>query len=281
LGKPKDRGTTWASVFVSVIVHANVLLILAMTFHALKDTEPPVVLDTTFVPGEERDDVLATEVPNDVVVAQVEKVFEDAGPMTAEEMVRAEPKLDVPGFKGVGGGFGLGGLGSGGGVGFFGTTARGRSFVFVVDCSGSMQGTRFERAISELRKSVGQLDPDQKFQIVFFNDQPVPLFHSKYSNQLIPATRTAMTEVFRWIDSRQAHGGTVPDEALKRALALKPDVVFFLTDADRVPRQVRTLIADHNQHGSTVHTIAFGHKGGETLMQGIAADHHGRYRFVP
>jgi hypothetical protein len=44
---------------------------------------------------------------------------------------------------------------------------------------------------------------------------------------------------------------------------------------------VRTLIAEKNTHGSIVHTIAFGHKGGETLMQGIAADHHGRYRFVP
>jgi hypothetical protein len=73
----------------------------------------------------------------------------------------------------------------------------------------------------------------------------------------------------------------MPNDALKRALRLQPDVVFFLTDADQVPRQVRTLIVDCNKHRSTVHTIAFGHRGGETLMQGIAGDHHGRYRFVP
>ncbi len=276
----RNRGSAWASFFVSVIVHVNVLLILAMTFRAFQKAETPVVIDTTFVPGEERDDVVA-ELPNDVAIDQKDPVFAEAAPLTPEQMVRTDHELNLPGLKGLGGAFGLGGLGTGGGVGFFGTTARGRSFVFVVDCSGSMQGTRFQRAITELRKSVGQLEPDQKFQILFFNDQPVPLYHSKYSNQLIPATRMGLKEVFDWIDQRSANGGTVPDEALKRALALKPDVVFFLTDADKVPRQVRTLIAAHNQHGSTVHTIAFGHRGGETLMQGIAADHHGRYRFVP
>jgi hypothetical protein len=109
----------------------------------------------------------------------------------------------------------------------------------------------------------------------------LPLIHSEHGGNLIPATRVERREVFDWISSQSATGGTVPDEALLRALALKPDVIFFLTDAERIPRQVRTLIAEHNKDGSTVHTIAFGHKGGETLMQGIAADHRGRYRFVP
>lgn len=277
----RDRGSTFASVFVSIIVHMNVLLILAMTFRAFQDAETPIVLDTTFVPGEEQDELVAAELPNDVTVDQKDPVFAEAAPLTPDEMVHADQKIDLPGLKGLGGAFGLGGIGAGGGVGFFGTTARGKSFVFVVDCSGSMQGSRFKRAISELRNSISQLEPDQKFQIVFFNDQALPLVHSIHADRLIPANRMELKEVYEWIDNQSANGGTIPDDALIRALALKADVVFFLTDAEQVPRNVRNLIADSNKHGSTVHTIAFGHKGGETLMQGIAADHHGRYRFVP
>lgn len=277
----KDRSFTWVSFFVSVILHVNVLLILGVSIRALQRTETPMVIDTTIVQEPERREIIATEAPKDVVVDQQDQGVPEGALLTPEQVAGTQRNIDLPGIKGLGGGFGVGALGPGGGVGFFGTSARGRSFVFVVDCSGSMQGMRFDRAISELRKSVMQLEPDQKFQIVFFNDQALPLFHSQHANQLIPATRVERKEVFDWINRQQASGGTVPYEALKRALALKPDVIFFLTDAERVPREVRTLIADHNPHGSTVHTIAFGHKGGETLMQGIAADHHGRYRFVP
>lgn len=279
--EPKDRSTTWASFFVSVILHLNVLLILGVSIRALQHTEMPVLIDTTIVPEEVRHEIVATEQPKDVAVEVQDAGVADGALLTPGQVAGASRKIDLPGLKGLGGAFGVGELGPGGGVGFFGTSARGKSFVFVVDCSGSMQGSRFERAIKELRKSVLQLEPDQKFQIVFFNDQALTFIHSTYGNKLIPATRVERKEVFDWIDKQSAQGGTVPDDALKRALALEPDVIFFLTDADRVPREVRTLIQDHNTHGSTVHTIAFGHRGGETLMQGIAADHHGRYRFVP
>ena len=281
LNRPREAGSTWASFFVSVIVHINVLLILAVTLRALEaPTEEPLVIDTTFTPGEKEELTISTDNEKDVVPVE-NVVFADAAPLTAEEMVRTDNKLDLPGLKGLGGALGIGGGSGAGGVGFFGTSARGRSFVFVVDCSGSMNGARFRRAVSELRKSLDQLKPDQQFQVIFFNSQAVPLVHSQHRMKLLPATKSVLEEAFGWIDARRAQGGTVPDDALRRALDLKPDVVFFLTDADSVPRTVRTLIADKNKHGSTVHTIAFGHRGGETLMQGIAADHHGRYRFVP
>jgi len=281
LQRPRGDGSKWASFFVSVIVHINLLLILAVTLKALqKETEPPLVIDTTFVPGEEEQETIADNADADVV--EVENVvFAEAAPMTAEEMVRKDSALDLPGLKGLGGALGIGGGSGGGGVGFFGTSARGKSFVFVVDCSGSMQGHRFKRAVSELEKSLRQLDRNQEFQILFFNSQAIPLVHSLHKTKLLPATPSVLAETRNWIDQQAASGGTNPNDALERALALNADVVFFLTDAQRVPRTVRTLIDAHNEHGSTVHTIAFGHRGGETLMKGIASDHHGRYRFVP
>ena len=280
--RPTDRKSAWASFVVSVVVHLNLLLILAVTFRALKDAPPPLAIDTTFSPGEKEEAVLNPLPRVDEQVLPLEQVlFNEAAPQSAEELAKPDREPDLPGLSGLGGAKGIGGLGEGGGVGFFGTTARGRSFVFVVDCSGSMRGSRFRRAVAELEKSLSQLEPDQRFQVLFFNDDAVPLVHSKYQDQLIPADRRAMQEVFAWINAREANGGTVPDDALVRALALKSDVVFFLTDAEKVPRTVRTLILRKNKNRTIIHTIAFGNQGGETLMQGIAADHSGRYRFVP
>lgn len=281
LTRPKELRFTWTSFFVSVVVHINLLLIFAVTFRALQETDDrPLMIETTFTPGEEEEISISPETEDDVVPVE-EVVFKETAPQSAEDMVRSENELDLPGLEGLGGARGLGGGSGAGGVGFFGTSARGRSFVFVVDCSGSMQGNRFRRAVEELQKSLNQLESDQQFQVIFFNNQAHPLTHPTHSTKLLPAKRSMLQHAMAWIGNQHAAGGTHPNDALTRALALKPDVVFFLTDAHKVPRTVRTLIAEENSHGSTVHTIAFGHRGGETLMQGIAADHRGRYRYVP
>ena len=62
-------------------------------------------------------------------------------------------------LAGIGAGTGTGdgnGVGGGGapGIGFFGTSSRASSVVFVVDMSGSMEGWRFARAKQELVRSI-------------------------------------------------------------------------------------------------------------------------------
>src|SRR5690606_8739110 len=69
------------------------------------------------------------------------------------------------GLKGSGGPGDSEGSGKGRGVDFFGTEAAGNSFVFLVDCSGSMQGRRFQRARAELFKTLLQLSEPQTFFI--------------------------------------------------------------------------------------------------------------------
>ena len=60
-----------------------------------------------------------------------------------------------------------------------------RSFVFVVDLSGSMQtNRRFDRLVNELTATIQTLSTDQQFSVVFFNDHP--LLAVKLTNQ-IPA----------------------------------------------------------------------------------------------
>jgi len=118
-----------------------------------------------------------TEAPSSVqkTLLEASADFENSG-LVALGTPTAMSLLGGGGNGGTGGG-GQGGGGPGGpGIGFFGSQAAGNSFVYVVDMSGSMQGGRFDRAISELIRSIGQLKTGQKFYVVFFNDQPLPLY---------------------------------------------------------------------------------------------------------
>ncbi|MGE3316846.1 MAG: VWA domain-containing protein [Planctomycetaceae bacterium] len=177
----------------------------------------------------------------------------------------------------------LGGKGSGRGgpsVGFFGTKEAGAKFVFVVDGSGSMQGARFERALAELRKSIKDLKSWQKFSIIFFNDIPVPLYHPNGEAKLYASTSAQRVKANKWMKQIQPDGGTEPTEALKQALAMQPDVIFFLTDGE-IPEETRAITMEANRYRTIVHTIAFESRDGEEMLKGIAKDNGGRYRYVP
>ena len=58
---------------------------------------------------------------------------------------------------------------------FFGIR-RGQFFVYVVDCSGSMiDDDRIARATIELRHSVFALQQPQKFEVIFYNTESIPM----------------------------------------------------------------------------------------------------------
>ena len=84
----------------------------------------------------------------------------------------------IPG-SGSGGGGGVGG-GSGGGAGrttgpgtqFFGARDHAHSFVYLIDCSGSMAThNSLDVAKRETLASINQLPPDAQFAVIFYNLQ--------------------------------------------------------------------------------------------------------------
>lgn len=50
---------------------------------------------------------------------------------------------------------------------YFGSKAKGRRFVFVVDNSNSMTRGRFHTALNELVRTVEQMESDQYFHVIF------------------------------------------------------------------------------------------------------------------
>jgi hypothetical protein len=143
----------------------------------------------------------------------------------------------LPG-PGLGGGGGSGG-GSGGGIGrgvgpgteFFGARVQARSFAYVIDRSGSMSGYgALEIAKRELMASLELLPPDARFAVFFYNIQTRPISGPDGRPGLRPATAAAKEAVRAALGEFRATGGTEHAAAIRAALAVQPEVIFFLTD---------------------------------------------------
>ncbi|MGE3317066.1 MAG: VWA domain-containing protein [Planctomycetaceae bacterium] len=191
-----------------------------------------------------------------------------------------------PVTSGFGSGRGSGeGIGDGSGSGgrFFETRAAGRRFVFVVDCSQSMNHpdpseykTRFNRLKVEMAKSIVKMEADSQYFIVFFNDRAHPMPASTMQGAQSPSR----ARMFEWLATVPAEGKTDPRPALKMALDMRPDVVYFLTDGDFLPGVARDL-DKIGQRGVAIHTFAFGNMEGEGTLKAVAQRTGGQYTFVP
>lgn len=144
---------------------------------------------------------------------------------------------------------------------FFNVATRGQSFVYVIDCSGSMsKHNAFRHAKAELMASLERLEPNHKFQVIFYNH----LFHEFRNRQgdvdIHWATAANLTLARAFINQFDNFGGTVHYPALMKALSYKPDVIFFLTDgADpSLSRAELEEIRKRNQGKTAIHCIEFG-----------------------
>ncbi len=179
---------------------------------------------------------------------------------------------------------GTGGNGEGSGGGhFFGLPPIGDSVVFVVDSSRSMNHpyppparTRFKRVQLELVNTIGRMRPEQKFFIVFFNHEAIPM----PANQLVAATPTSQQQYLRWMIGMKADGKTNPVHAMLIALQLRPETIYLLTDGD-LPPKVASVIREANGQRVQINTIGFGDNAGEKVLQDIAQQNNGTYRFIP
>ena len=163
-------------------------------------------------------------------------------------------------------------------VEFFKTPAAAKSVAFVVDCSGSMQGEKFQRAQAELARSVINLRRGQSFYVVFFNEGFVPMFGER-SPAMEAALPDVKTRVIEWLNRVRSSGGTNPEPALTIAAKLEPDVIYLLTDGQFNSLRPRTLDS-LTARRIIVHTIGFGADSDTANLQAIAARTGGIYRAV-
>ncbi len=178
------------------------------------------------------------------------------------------------------GGFSLPGFTKGPEFFGLGSSARGaRKIVYVVDRSGSMILT-LKGVISELRESIGGLRRSQKFHVIFYNSGS-PLENPP--QRLVSAIQAHKRNAYEFFSKIQPSGGTDPRPALRRAFAVKPDLIYFLSDGDFQEHNAGVLKLLKRLNGDKhvrIYTLAYVSQAGAAILERIAREHNGEFRFV-
>ena len=102
--------------------------------------------------------------------------------------------------------------------------------VFVLDCSGSMNGQPIAKSKEAVKRALRKLGPDDTFQVVRFS-----VGASQLGRDPVPATPENVQRAIAYVDSLQGEGGTMMIEGIKAALDFPHDrrrlrLVSFMTD---------------------------------------------------
>jgi hypothetical protein len=172
-------------------------------------------------------------------------------------------------------------------TGVFGVEGEGNKFIYVFDRSGSMDGhggAPMIAAKNELIASLDNLGQTHQFQIIFYNDEPRIFNPAGRSGRLVFGTDQNKNLARRFVGSITASGATRHLEALKMALSMGADVIFFLTDADE-PRMTPQDLADiaRMNHGTTINAIEFGSGSthdADNFLVALARQNGGKHVYI-
>jgi len=172
--------------------------------------------------------------------------------------------LGLGGGAGTGGGGGIGGgFGSGTGIGKAGVwdlRIQANKVAYVVDFSGSII-VAVNELKRELKRSVGALKPFQSFNVFIFYSKGAGnsdrIFTENFEQTLQPATLEVRRKFFAWIARKTPQGSTHPLQAVKRALALKPDAIFFFSDGYFDDSVVAEIAQANRRVKAQIHCLVF------------------------
>ncbi len=179
-----------------------------------------------------------------------------------------------------------------GNVSFMGHTTEAQTVVYVIDTSSSM-GTNnaLEFAQAKLKQSINGLGQKQQFQIISYTDAPVVMRLRNDRSEPPPLYRAIgpnLTLATQYINGFRADSGTNHQPALLAAFQYKPDVIFFLTDAEEglSPKQLSKIKTEWNKQGKThVHCVQFGtgpdlKLPSTVFLRTLASQNGGSYTYI-
>jgi len=152
--------------------------------------------------------------------------------------------------------------------------------VFVIDASGSMDGSPLRLVKRSVDRGLSLLEPEDRFQIVRFSDDATPL-----GAELVDATPSNVRKAKRYVRSISAGGGTMMREGMRAALSFPQDprrtrFVCFLTDGF-IGNEVEVLGEMRaNLRGSRVFSFGIGSSPNRYLMERMAKLGNGAVAYV-
>ena len=169
----------------------------------------------------------------------------------------------------------------------YGLQGEGSKFLYVFDRSGSMSGyggRPLRSAQAELIASLNDLESTHQFQIIFYNEEPQVFRPDGRSPRLVFGDEQGKSRAQRFVRSIIASGGTRHLEPLLLSLRMRPDVVFFLTDAEEPRLSADELLRIRNNNkGTQIHAIEFGFgptTGEDNFLKRLARQNGGQHAYV-
>ena len=155
-----------------------------------------------------------------------------------------------------------------------------RELIFIVDTSGSMDGTSMKQAKTALQYGLSQLRPQDSFNIIRFSDDLDSLFRqAKVANQINLDTAH---DYVNWL---RADGGTEMAPALEMALQAKQVTeglrqVVFLTDGSVGNEDELFSIIEQDLGNSRLFTVGIGSAPNSHFMQRAAYFGRGSHSYI-
>jgi hypothetical protein len=154
--------------------------------------------------------------------------------------------------------------------------------VYLLDRSVSMGPSgALARARRELALSLRALPPGTRFQVFAYNRNVTPLLPA--DSGLVGADAGTVEQTIEALEQLGPTGSTDHVAALKRGLALRPEVLFLLTDADNQADGDFAALRRYNTGGTAVHVIELSRlriDSGDGPLARLAATTGGTYRRV-
>ncbi|MDH5509956.1 MAG: marine proteobacterial sortase target protein [Nitrospinota bacterium] len=156
-----------------------------------------------------------------------------------------------------------------------------REVIFVLDISGSMAGESIKQARGALLMALDRLKETDTFNVIAFDDRQFPLFPRP-----IAADRAAVARARKFVQSRNAKGGTEIHPALILALSQQGSEqgrltqIVFLTDGS-VGNEQQALDTIRDRAGSArLFTVGIGSAPNGYFMEQAARRGRGTYTFI-
>lgn len=180
------------------------------------------------------------------------------------------------GGGGNGSGFGNGNRPGGGEVFGVGGLPGAKSIIYVVDRSGSMD-TLSDFLKHELAKAVNRLNSTQKFNVIWFSDGEPHML----AVNLVQATEDNKTRLFKHLQDVKMSGSTDPRQAIFKALQMRPELIYVLTDGNFEPEFVQA-VTKANTAKIRINAIGFVLPGGEghTNLERLVKENNGKFKAI-
>jgi Ca-activated chloride channel homolog len=159
-------------------------------------------------------------------------------------------------------------------------TRKPLEMVFVLDCSGSMNGRPIAQAKIAVERALRNMQPGDSFQIVRFS-----MGASQLGTAPVAATPENVQRGLKYLESLQGEGGTMMIEGIKAALDFPHDpsrlrFVAFLTDG-YIGNEAEILREIHGRLGATrIFSFGVGTATNRFLLDGMAKMGNGAVAYV-